>query len=129
METALKTEPEQPALEDATQYKFKYYYIREPFCNIPVITLCTVKRHNSHDLVSLGVAVCSDWDMPNKKLGKRIALGRAMRNITDGCVFSQYELKNCSIVREVLNSQYDAYSTVPWHVNTFLEFMEFELYE
>lgn len=114
------------ALHNTEFIKTKYYYIRD-WANAPEITLCFIRTRNSHTLLSVGVAVCSYKDMPNKEIGKRIAQGRAWKNIGNGVVFSQHELKDCSIVKYLLNYRYDRYKESPWHVKKFMELMEFEL--
>ena len=54
----------------------KFYYLRDKD-NSPRITRCIVKDGNGN--VGVGTAICSYLDSPNKKIGKRISFGRAMK--------------------------------------------------
>jgi len=47
---------------------------------VQVITRCCIKN-NKGEVVSRGFAFCSDKDQFSKKLGRNIALGRALKNM------------------------------------------------
>lgn len=62
-----------------------YYYVRDN--GKPVVTVCLLRTGN---LLSRGVAICSDKDNPCKKTGRDIAKGRAEQAVfygtTCGCI-------------------------------------------
>ena len=43
------------------------------------VTVCRIKDEEGHEL-GYGEAVCSDKDVPNRKLGHEIAVSRAIKN-------------------------------------------------
>jgi hypothetical protein len=55
--------------------KTYFYYMRDEE-NRPVITCCYII---TPDGCARGMAICSDADNPNKKVGRQIAEGRAFR--------------------------------------------------
>ena len=52
-----------------------FYYIRDDLKR-PVITVCLKKED---DRLARGIAICSVLDVPNKKIGRAIASGRATK--------------------------------------------------
>lgn len=102
----------------------KYYYIRD-FDNSPKITLCQLEIKNTRELCSLGVAVCSRKDFPNKKIGKEIARGRAVKNLIKRKIFSQQELQKVKTVKNLLNENYNFGGYTPKIVKTLIELMGF----
>ncbi len=52
-----------------------YYYLKSRE-NEPVISVCLIKEA---DCFFRGVAICSVFDQPNKKIGRTIAKGRALK--------------------------------------------------
>ena len=64
----------------------KYYYLRDEE-NKPRITICAV-YDSIAGIFARGVAMCSEKDNPNKRVGRNIALQRAVHalaNRTDAC--------------------------------------------
>ena len=53
----------------------KYYYLRDQEAR-PIVTVCLF---NEDGFTSKGIAICSEKDQPNKKIGREIALGRAIK--------------------------------------------------
>lgn len=53
----------------------KYYFIRDPETNKPVVTVCNLKKDKQ--IIATGLATCSDYDNPFKMFGKDLALRRA----------------------------------------------------
>ena len=54
----------------------RYYYLRDRGTNAPRVTKCIVRNEKGD--VAIGSAICSFMDIPNKKVGRRIAYNRAM---------------------------------------------------
>ncbi len=54
--------------------KFKFYHNDK---SQPIITLCVIREPNGDE--ATGMAICSDLDPFNGKIGKKIALGRAFK--------------------------------------------------
>lgn len=54
-----------------------YYYFRD-MEKRPIITICLL---NQDDKWARGVAICSDSDMPNKRIGRGLAKGRAVQGL------------------------------------------------
>ena len=54
--------------------KTRYYYIRDDK-NRPITTICLLKEGKE---TSRGVSICSDQDVPCKKVGRKIAFERAV---------------------------------------------------
>jgi len=54
----------------------RYYYLRDRGTNAPRVTKCIVR--NKEGDVAIGSAICSFMDIPNKRVGRRIAYNRAM---------------------------------------------------
>ena len=59
----------------------KYYYLRDPE-NHPIVTVCLLED-NIHN-TARGIAVCSELDAPNKKVGRAISKGRALKAMLSG---------------------------------------------
>ena len=55
----------------------KFYYIRDEE-ERPIITVC-IYKNIFLGTVSKGTAICSEQDIPNKKIGRAIAGGRAKK--------------------------------------------------
>lgn len=55
--------------------KTRYYYLRDSK-NSPLVTICLIEKDN---IVGKGVAICSMLDLPNKKVGRTIARGKALK--------------------------------------------------
>ena len=53
-----------------------FYYLRDDK-NRPIITVCLIAVEEG--TLARGVAICSDKDQPNKKIGRAIARGRAIK--------------------------------------------------
>ena len=53
------------------------YYMRESKEKRPVVTVCLCQDDNGN--VARGVSICSLKDMPNKSIGRAIAVGRAIK--------------------------------------------------
>ena len=61
-----------------------FYYERQKHRktdNVPVVTHCLL---NDGGIVAKGIAKCSETDNPDKKLGRKIALGRALKALDTG---------------------------------------------
>jgi len=54
----------------------RYYYLRDSKTNAPRVTKCVVRNEEGN--VAIGSAICSLIDAPNKRIGRRIALNRAL---------------------------------------------------
>ena len=54
--------------------QFKFYHNSK---KQPIITKCLIKESNGDK--AMGLAICSDLDPFNGKIGKKIALGRAFK--------------------------------------------------
>ena len=65
--------------------KERFYYLRDPF-NKPTVTICVLEEpyKNIGASTARGIAVCSDLDAPNKKVGRAIAKGRALKALMKG---------------------------------------------
>lgn len=65
-----------------------YFYYERDRKNRPIVTVCLIK---DGDMVGRGIAICSDKDIPCKKVGRAIAFERARsvikRDITGLPVF------------------------------------------
>lgn len=83
-----------------------YYYIRDKEKR-PMITICLMKEDNYNTLsnpyattygrinISKGVALCSEKDIPCKKVGRKIARERAFYALSeerDSCMVNREEL-------------------------------------
>jgi len=84
----------------------KYYYIRDnvksnPDGNgRPIITVCLLKIA---DDIGRGIAICSDQDIPCKKVGRAIAKTRAIYALAkekDSCEIGRWDLENIQLVAE-----------------------------
>lgn len=42
---------------------------------------CLLKRRDNNEVVARGVAICSSRDNPNRKIGRAIAVGRALKKL------------------------------------------------
>ena len=56
----------------------RYYYLRDKN-NKPVITVCLFEVND----IGKGLAVCSDSDNPKKSIGRRKAMGRAIKALAN----------------------------------------------
>lgn len=65
---------------DVLMKKEIYYYFRDEN-NRPIVTVCLIK---DGDYVRRGVSICSIADGSNKKIGRKIAQGRAMKPVEPG---------------------------------------------
>jgi hypothetical protein len=70
----------------------RFYYLRDPE-NKPIVTVCLLLdvQDGSYDdtiwmktHVARGIAICSNLDAPNKKVGRAIAKGRALKALMNG---------------------------------------------
>jgi hypothetical protein len=61
-------------LEDDMEKRY-FYYLRDDN-NKPIVTVCLIK---TGDIVTKGIAICSERDNPVKKVGRNIAAGRAVK--------------------------------------------------
>ena len=61
----------------------KYYYFRDSYRN-PRITVCLAYFDHDPFERARGVAFCSFKDSPNKKIGRAIATGRALKALIEG---------------------------------------------
>lgn len=88
-----------------------FYYLRDKN-NRPMVTVCLLRvgeqlQYNNANspVYARGVAVCSLRDQPCKKIGKQIALGRALRAVkrkqSDMCRRKEAR----QVFREVLNNK------------------------
>ena len=84
----------------------KYYYIRDnvksnPDSNgRPIITVCLIKIAED---IGRGIAICSDKDIPCKKVGRAIAKTRALFALhqeKDGCEIGRWDLENIQLSAE-----------------------------
>jgi hypothetical protein len=57
-----------------------YYYVRDDE-NKPRVTICIIVDTEAERILSRGIALCSFKDCPNKKIGRKIAEGRAWKGI------------------------------------------------
>jgi len=56
-----------------------YYYYEYDNLRRPRVTVCLLCNGDPEPVpISRGIAICSDLDMPRKKTGRQIALGRAL---------------------------------------------------
>jgi hypothetical protein len=60
--------------------KEKYYYFRERKTNKPSITVCLIIVQGD---IARGVAICSTHDNAEKKFGRKLARGRAIKAIVN----------------------------------------------
>jgi len=63
--------------------KEKFYYFRNSKKE-PVITVCILYDEESKELLARGIAICSKRDIPNKKVGRLISSGRAVKAMLNG---------------------------------------------
>ncbi|MHA1408524.1 MAG: hypothetical protein ACTSSG_14255 [Candidatus Heimdallarchaeaceae archaeon] len=83
-----------------------YYYIRDEK-NRPMITVCLLEETNYYNLTkkyTRGVALCSEKDIPCKKVGRKIAKQRAsyaLENEFNSCATKEnitlFHFKSCYI--------------------------------
>lgn len=59
--------------------RIKYYYLRDSK-NEPRLTRCLVETEDGE--IAIGSAICSYSDFPNKKVGRKIALNRALHALS-----------------------------------------------
>ena len=62
--------------------KEKFYYYRDELIREPLVTVCILEDEDGE--VAKGIAICSFKDMPNKKIGRAIAKGRALHSFENG---------------------------------------------
>ena len=77
----------------------KYYYIRDEK-NRPIITVCLIKIA---DDIGRGIAICSNQDIPCKKVGRSIAKTRAVYALAiekDSCEIGRWDLENIQLAAE-----------------------------
>jgi len=70
--------------------KERYYYLRDEK-NRPMTTICLMERNG---IITKGVALCSEKDIPCKKVGRKIAKERAkhaMLELKDSCITKRKE--------------------------------------
>ena len=64
-------------MSKSEELKEYYYYLRDEQ-NRPAVTVCLIVDNMANEYFR-GIAVASDMDMPNKKEGRVIARGRAVK--------------------------------------------------
>jgi len=75
-----------------------YYYIRDSK-NRPMVTVCLLEEINYSNLTTAyakGIALCSEKDIPCKKVGRKIAKERAVYALfkkRDGCITKRKEAR------------------------------------
>jgi hypothetical protein len=89
--------------------KTKYFYIKDSEGK-PRITRCIVQDENGN--VGVGTAICSYLDSPNKKTGRTIAYGRALKALAHNKSYAPIARdKARNIIQETLHRMGEFIST------------------
>lgn len=104
--------------------KIYYYYLRD-FNNVPVVTVCVVRKGNEY---ARGVSICSSYDQVNKNVGRRISRDRALFAIHNRA--TDDNIINRSEAVDVLNDiNYDTlYINYKFEYNPQLSYFEMKLF-
>ena len=80
----------------------KFYYFRDEK-NRPRITRCIIRDEFGN--IGIGTAICSKQDNPNKKTGKGISLGRAIKTLKNNSSYSPVSRDKANmVIYEVMNN-------------------------
>lgn len=101
---------------DVTKYNVDdlYYYHYRNKIGRPMITVCVCKKGS---IFSRGISICSVKDMPNKKVGRKIARDRALK-----ALFNKGTFDYASFRQEIIDvlDTYEQHVTIELYKSEYL---------